>query len=398
VNIEVPPTSVLAPGELEATVAPIADATGLPNRAYTDPALFEAERDGLMARTWVALSFLDRLAPGTLTPLDFMGLPLLAVRTADGEVAVYHNVCSHRGMQLVTEPRPIRGPITCGYHCWAYAPADGALKATPHIGGFGVHEAEGFDKTRHGLRRVASHVWNRVLFVNIDGTAPPFETEAAAVIDRYTRLLGPGGQAELTPAATHAGTEIDLAANWKLVIENYLESYHLPFVHPGLSSYSPVDDHSNHVIAPNCAGQATERFTTQSGGTGLPRFTGWDPARPEAGEYPVLYPNLMLGYQPDHAFAIIVHPLAPGRSRMDLMLFYTCEEAASSPEHEAARAANAAAWASVFDEDKAPCEGMQAGRESPGYSGGAFSPVLDTCPHHFAGWVARGYAGIKAAL
>ena len=117
---------------------PIDEARGLANSAYTDPALFEFERDHLMTDSWVALAFeRDLPEPGFALPVDFMGLPLLLLRNSEGVISVVHNVCSHRGMMLVREPGVVQGSLRCPYHSWNYG-LDGALRGTPHIGGVGI--------------------------------------------------------------------------------------------------------------------------------------------------------------------------------------------------------------------------------------------------------------------
>lgn len=327
-----------------------------------------------------------------------MGVPLYAHRTPEHGVRVFHNVCSHRGMRLVDAERRVRGGgnVVCPYHCWTYAPT-GELLKTPHIGGFGTHACEGFDRAEHGLKEVRSHAWNRIVFVNLDGAADPFEVDAAPLVGRWRALAGERAEAELSAPVAHAGATIELDCNWKLVIENYLESYHLPFVHPGLSAYSPVDDHASEIVSERCAGQVTRSFRTQGDpGQAFPRFAGWDAARTSVGEYPVLYPNLLLGFQVDHCFAIIVTPVSPTRATQEIMILYAGAEAATAARYETARRSNLEAWHAVFEEDREPCERMQAGRRSPGYSGGAFSPVLDACPHHFQRWVAGRYAAASA--
>src|SRR5580704_4257708 len=158
---------------------PIAEATGLPNAVYTSAACFELERDAVIAPTWAAIAFTDSIPERPFAqPIDFMGLPLLVVRDRHGTLRVFHNVCSHRGMKLVDSPSEVRGLITCRYHCWSYA-TSGELKATPHLGGVDQHHREGFDRGLHGLKPVRSALFLGILFVNLSGDAPEFETHNA---------------------------------------------------------------------------------------------------------------------------------------------------------------------------------------------------------------------------
>ena len=133
---------------------PIAEATGLPNRAYSSPDFFRLELDRIFAPSWACLGHAaDIPRPGDLRPVQLLGVPLLMARAAGGTVRVFHNVCSHRGNELVWQPCRVRGAIRCPYHAWTYD-LEGRLTGTPNIGGLGQHEVDGFDRTAHGLRVV----------------------------------------------------------------------------------------------------------------------------------------------------------------------------------------------------------------------------------------------------
>jgi len=409
--------------QLAAVERPTADARGLPNAAYTAREFHRFERDHLFARTWTALAFCaDHAAPGRVAPVDFMGLPLFIACGRDGELAVFHNVCSHRGRRLVDAAKTAGGLLVCPYHAWAYDLGDlsGRLKATPHIGGIGAHNADGFCRAAHGLKAVRSHCWLGVLFIDLSGEAPDFDDYAAPLTARYRPFLGDALDGELASPAEDAGLVLEGECNWKLAVENYCEAYHLPWIHPALNDYSPLDDHYGVVISDDFAGQGTRTFRPAlgdgdggdgdggdgdsgggdgdggdgDGGAALPEFPDWPAAQRQSAEYPVFYPNLLLGFQVNHFFALIVRPLEAGRIREEVRLFYTVD-GAHAAEYRAARRANLAAWTRVFGEDISAVEGMQRGRHSPGFGGGVFSPAMDAPTHHFHRWVARKY---RAAL
>ena len=365
-------------------------ASGMPNAAYTDQALFEFERDVLISRTWAGLEHVSELQqPGYAVPIDFMGLPLVLVRDHDDTISVFHNVCSHRGFVLVQEPGPVKKLLRCPYHSWSYN-LQGALKSTPHIGGVGCNKVEGFDCDALGLKPVRSAIWMGIVFINLSGDAEPFDDFIDPLRSRWDQLTGPGQLDQLAHAA-HSQLTIDIQANWKLAIENYCEAYHLPWVHPDLNSYSPLEEHVNLHINDYMSGQGTLNYTlSQVAGTTLPTFDQWPDDKRSEGEYISLYPNLMLGVQVDHAFAIILHPIAPNRTLEKLQISYV-NELATQDEYEACRAATVQSWKTVFEEDIFAVEGMQRGRQSPGFTGGVFSPVMDLPSHDFHKWVARGY-------
>jgi choline monooxygenase len=386
----------LTPERLAQVRLPVAQAAGLPNATYLSEACFRHERDAVMGGAWAAIAFTDSIPERAFAqPIDFMGLPLLAVRDRHGTLRVFHNVCSHRGMKLVSEPAEVKGLITCRYHCWSYA-TNGDLKATPHIGGVEQHHLGGFDNSAHGLKPVRSAVFMGMLFVNLSGDAPELAEHVAQLRRRAQDLLGAQGWQQLHPGSSDARLSLIAHCNWKLAVENYCEAYHLPWVHPELNSYSRLEDHYC-FLSDNFAGQGSRSYRgSEVAGVHLPRLAAWPPDRMHVAEYPTLYPNVLLGFQADHAFAIILVPEAPDRTREELRIFYV-GEGATGDAWRACRAATLSAWRIVFEQDLSAVEQLQLGRASPGFDGGVFSPAMDTATHHFHEWVARRLARTQAA-
>ncbi|MBR9827133.1 MAG: aromatic ring-hydroxylating dioxygenase subunit alpha [Oceanospirillales bacterium] len=374
---------------------PLAEAAGMPNTVYIDDSLFELERDEVLGKTWAAIGYSSDLPNnGFAKPVDFMGLPLAIMRNRDGEFNVFHNVCSHRGMILLTEETEVEGMVRCPYHSWTYD-LNGNLKGTPHIGGVGVHKAEGFACEKHGLRQVRSHVWMGIVFINLSGDAQPFEDHIAPLVQRWSEFCGKDGWDNLHIAPTGSQMQLEVNCNWKLAIENYCEAYHLPWVHPSLNTYSPLDQHYNLIVNDDMSGQGSYNYNLSDvAGTRLPRFPSWPQDRLRHAEYISLYPNVLLGMQADHFFAIILEPRKKDLTVENLRLFYVGEESCGD-EYAACRHSQLEAWKVVFGEDIFAVEGMQAGRQSPGFTGGVFSPVLDGPTHHFHGWVADKYAAVN---
>ncbi|WP_372612410.1 aromatic ring-hydroxylating oxygenase subunit alpha [Aquicoccus sp.] len=366
--------------DLSTVIRPIANAHGLPNAHYTDPGVFAEERNALLFDEWAGLAVAaDVPEPGDAKPVEFLGVPLLLLRGRDGVVRVFHNICRHRGMILVSEPRRIEGAIRCPYHSWCYA-HDGRLVATPHVGGPGMNTHDGIDRDTLGLVEVPSHIWRDVIFINLNGNAAPFEEAQADLLERWREFDSPhyhgGADSRFTLAVN---------TNWKLAVENFCESYHLPWVHPGLNSYSRLEDHY-HIEAPgNYSGQGTHVYRQIRGEDGavFPDFPGLSSKWDAGAEYVALYPNVLLGAQRDHAFAIILEPVALDRTVEHIHLYYATPET-----DDALRAQNTAQWKLVFEEDVFVVEGMQKGRHTPGFDGGRFSPAMDGPTHLFHAWVA----------
>ena len=373
--------------ELAAAIErPIEEATGLVNDAYTSEDFFRLELERIFSPSWACLGHgADIPHAGDLRPVSLLGVPLLMVRTPAGTVRVFHNVCSHRGNELVWAPCRARGAIRCPYHAWTYD-LDGRLIGTPNIGGVGRHEAQGFDREAHGLRRVRSAVWLDLVFVNLSGDAGPFEEYVAPLAARFDGLGGPGYEVRLEPAATHGTFDFDVRGNWKLAVENNLDASHLPWVHPSLNRQSPLTDHYCFHDRGDFAGQGSLAYDTVAHESPpLPRIEAW-PAR--TGEYPCLYPNAFVSGHGDHFWTMVLEPVAPGRTR-ERWRSYFVDEAADGDAFEPARRVIRERWATILGEDVGVVEGMQRGRRSPAFNGGVFAPVLDPPVHHFHRWVAR---------
>ncbi|MFD3189077.1 aromatic ring-hydroxylating dioxygenase subunit alpha [Sedimentitalea sp. HM32M-2] len=366
--------------DLSAVRRPIDRAQGLPNAHYTDAGVFDEEKQALLASQWAGLAVAaDVPEPGDAVPISFLGMPLLLIRDKQGAVRVFQNTCRHRGMILVEAPRKIEGAIRCPYHSWCYA-TDGRLVSTPHVGGPGQNTHDGIDRATLGLIEVRSHVWFDVVWINLSGDAPAFDVAMSDLMARW---------AEFDRPLFHGGAEsrfqLDVACNWKLAVENYCESYHLPWVHPGLNSYSRLEDHY-HIEQPGAfSGQGTRvyRQITNENGQVFPDFPDLSARWDTAAEYIAAYPNVLLGVHRDHAFAIILVPMAPDRTIEQVHLYYT-----QPATDEGLRARNAQQWKTVFEEDIFVVQGMQRGRRAPGFDGGRFSPAMDGPTHLFHDWVA----------
>lgn len=375
--------------DLSTVIRPIEAANGLPNAHYIDPAVHEEEREAVLFDNWAGLGVASEVPePGDAKPLDFLGVPLLMLRDRAGKLRVYHNICRHRGMILVSEPRKIEGAIRCPYHSWCYS-TEGRLVATPHVGGPGMNTHEKIDRDSLGLIEVPSHVWRDVVFVNINANAAPFEEVNAELVARWAEFDKP-----LHYGGADSSFELPVKGNWKLAVENYCESYHLPWVHPGLNSYSRLEDHY-HIEAAAFSGQGSTLYRQLKGEDGkvFPDFEGLAEKWEDGAEYVAIYPNVLLGAQRDHAYAIILEPKGMDETLEHVHIFYATDDT-----DDGLRAQNTALWKVVFEEDVFVVEGMQKGRHAPGFDGGRFSPAMDGPTHRFHEWVARQVTRRRQAL
>lgn len=378
---------------LERSCRPIGEAGGLPNRCYTDAGQFALEKKKLFDRGWSCIGFgKDLPHAGDAVPIDHLGTPLLALRDDDGEIRVFHNVCSHRGMVLVDKPTRIRSVIRCPYHSWCYG-RDGALKATPHVGGPGHNGHSAIERSTLGLRAVRSAVWFDLIFVDLSGEAPAFEAFIRPLEERWQMF----DQDELRHGGAEGSFKLEVGCNWKLAVENYCESYHLPWVHPGLNSYSRLEDHDNIVEPGLFSGQGTRVYAPRlsEDGRRFPDFRSlalspkivldiWQ----TRADYVALYPNVLLGIHRDHFFAIRLEPHGPEHTTEHVEIYFAGDQALGD-DFADLRARLKTMWHEVFLEDVFVVEGMQRGRASPAFTGGVFSPVMDEATHAFHRWAAE---------
>jgi len=360
--------------------ASVDKANGLPNAHYIDKDVFEEEKHALLFSQWAGLAVAaDVPEPGDAKPIEFLGMPLLLLRDKDGDVRVFQNICRHRGMILVDAPRKIEGAIRCPYHSWCYS-TKGKLVSTPHVGGPGHNTHVSIVRSELGLNEIRSHIWRDVVWINVSGDAPAFEEVHGELITRWADFDKPlyhgGGDSKFT---------LEVDTNWKLAVENYCESYHLPWVHPGLNSYSRLEDHYHIERPQQYSGQGTMvyRQLQDEAGNTFPDFQDVGEKWGEQAEYIAVYPNVLLGAQRDHAFAIVLEPKNTEKTTEHVHLYY------ASPEtDDRLRTKNSAMWKEVFEEDIFVVEGMQKGRHAVHFDGGRFSPVMDSPTHCFHDWVA----------
>lgn len=374
---------------LSSVCRPVSEANGLPNEHYIDHNIYDEEKHALLFSKWAGLAVgADVPDHGDAVPITFLGMPLLLIRDRSNQIRVFQNTCRHRGMIIVETPQKIEGAIRCPYHSWCYA-TDGRLVSTPHVGGPGHNTHKDIDRATLGLIEIRSHIWRDVVWVNIDGKAPPFEQAMEDLIQRWS---------EFDQQAYHGGTdsrfELKLKCNWKLAVENFCESYHLPWIHPGLNSYSRLEDHYNIENYGYYSGQGTLVYRQIEGENGVrfPDFSGLSDKWQTSAEYISVYPNVLLGVQRDHTFTILLIPDGPENTVEKIHLYYP-----SNTTDAALRAKNTEQWKGVFKEDIFVVEGMQRGRHGAQFDGGRFSPVMDSPTHCFHDWTAKNVQTHRAA-
>ena len=376
--------------KLDIVKKPIAESHGLPNECYTSAEYTRIERKKLFEDKWVVIGVASSVPKiGDAKPFNLLDLPLIILRDKKNKVRVFHNVCSHRGYKILQKDCKIKNVIRCPYHSWSYN-TDGKLITTPHIGGMNKHTAKDFNKLDSGLKEIRSAVWLDLIMININKNEISFDKYIKPLSDRWSKFWPEKDRKLISHSNDFGYFQLKANCNWKFAIENYCESYHLPWVHPGLNSYSKIEDHYHIQGLPNrFAGQGTTVYNPRlRGKEKFPSFPNWPKNKEHIAEYVALFPNVMLGIHKDHYYAYWLEPVDHKYTIEHMEIYYVGDKAANSKKYKSLRKQNHKLWKDVQLEDVHIIEGMQEGRNSPSYNGGNFSPIMDNPTHHFHKWVA----------
>jgi len=281
----------------------------------------------------------------------------LLVRNNKNEITAFHNVCSHRCLKLVDEKKNVGKIISCPYHAWSYD-LEGKLKAAPHIGGTNQHKPQGFNYSDHGLKPIKIHIWHDWIFINLNGKAKKFEQYAKALIQKFEDI----DFTKLKYAGTLDFGKIN--TNWKFLIENFIEPYHVQFVHKTTTN-QPLKDHYT-VVDGICYGSGVNVGEEDSKNSSALSVTS---------RYLSLFPNFIIGtYFPNQIGVYLNIPISPGITSQKRIIYTT--DGKNMNKEEIKMVKNI--WWNVHKEDHEMCERLQEGRNSPAsYEGGLLSPVWE---------------------
>ncbi len=368
------------PAELAATLRPLGSAHILPRAAYADDRVLTWELERFFDATWVVLGRADAIAPGSQRAMRAGSEQVLLTRDAAGELRAFYDVCRHRGHELLAVGSESRKrAIRCPYHAWAYG-LDGQLRAAPRFDG-----GSGFDPGQFGLLPMRMAVWHGWIFVNPDGEADPLDD----YLGNLDELVSDWEPERLVAVERH---DYEVAANWKLIVENYHECYHCPSIHPALCRVSPPDSSRDLEARGMFAGgpmllmdhAETMSLDGRSLGQPLPRL---DAQRLREVHYFGVFPNLLLSLHPDYVMTHRLEPLAAGRSRIECEWLFPAE-AVERPRFSPRYAADF--WDLTNREDWQACEAVQRGVRSRGFRPGPLAGRESTV-YQFDTMVARGY-------
>jgi Rieske 2Fe-2S family protein len=376
----------LDPDEVERVLRPFGASRGLPAPAYRSQAVFDWEAEEVFGGGWICLGRTDDLlGPGQLRAVGYGAESLLLARSA-ALVRGYSNVCRHRGHLLLEPGEAVDARlIRCPYHSWSYR-FDGSLRSAPTLS-----RSPGFEPGDWPLAEVRVGDYLGWLFVDLSGSAPSLD----GTFGNLAGLLAPYQPARLVRQARHT---YQVAANWKLLVENYHECYHCTSIHPALCELTAVD--SGRDIAPTglwCGGSMVlkEGVGTMSldGSSPGPRFPGLAGEQARQVLYLGLWPNLLVSPHPDYVMTHRLVPVAPDRTLVECDWLFA-PEVAEAEGFDAAYAVEF--WDLTNREDWRACEQVQLGTGQRGYAPGPLSPWESTI-YQFLTMLATAYQGKELA-
>jgi len=331
---------------------------GLPSKAYTDQEFWEKECDTVLTEGWLFVGFVHEfLKSGDVIPSFIAGKPILLVKNNNKDITAFHNVCSHRCLKLIDEKKNVGKIIRCPYHSWTYN-LEGKLIAAPHIGGINKHKPKGFNFKNHGLKPIRIHIWHDWIFINLNGKAKKFEEYAKPLIKKFEDI----NFNKLKYAATLDFGKIN--TNWKFLIENFIEPYHVQFVHKATTN-QPLKDHYT-IVDGICYGSGVDVKKEDNKNSS---------ALSVSSRYLSLFPNFIIGtYYPNQIGVYLNTPISPGITSQKRIIYTTDGKEMTKEETDITKKI----WWSVHKEDHAICERLQEGRASPASdAGGLLSPYWE---------------------
>ena len=339
-------------------------ASTIPARLYVDPVYLELERERVFAHTWQLVGRLDQVAEtGTFFTADIGNDSIVVLRDGD-TLRGFYNVCLHRAGP-VAHGCGQRQTLQCKYHGWTYS-LKGELLRAPEM-----EDAENFNREEMRLRGVAIDTWGPLVFVNLDGKAPPLAEMLESIPGRVAAF-------ECESMRYVMRKEYELNCNWKVYVDNYLEGYHIPVVHPTLNKEI---DYDSYRVEPQRYSSIQHAPLKPVAGADSPRY--YDPSLAKVPEavYGWVFPNIMLNVYLGQMQTNVVVPVSHDKTVVVFEWF------ASNPPDDPA---NDPSWSrlvkfsdDIQDEDVEICERVQRNLRSRVYDRGRYSAKREVGVHHF---------------
>ena len=370
-----------------ATKLPPSLISTLPGPYYTDAQIFEQEQEKVFESMWFCAVRSSELAkPGDFKTVQIGRESVLINRARDGGLRAFLNVCRHRGARLCTEESgSVKRSFQCPYHAWTYG-LDGKLIAAPNLASM-----PDIDRTEYGLNAVHLREWLGYAWVSLAADPPSFSDDVMGAVTERLGNLEAIGHYQLDELEIGRRITYDVRANWKLIIENFMECYHCATIHPELTEVLPefADGYAAQYFVGHGAefGSEITGFTID-GSDGFEKLDGVAEEQDRRYYAITIRPQVFVNLVPDHVIFHRMYPLAPDRTIVECDWLYSKDVVASG--RDVSRSVEL--FHRVNEQDFEACERCQPGMNSRAYAEGG---VLMPSEHHigeFHTWL-RGRLG-----
>jgi len=300
-------TNIFDPARYAGVRKPLLEAQTMPPDCYTSEAFYKREVETIFLKVWNFIGRADRVPnPGDYFAFEFVGVPVVVVRGRDGQVRAFANSCRHRGAKVMQGEGKCT-VMSCPYHAWTYAIDDGRL-----IGAMEMDETQGFAKKDFGLVPLRLELWGGFLFLNFDQNAAPLSDW----LGDLPEVLAPYN---LETMVTTRRVEYDLDCNWKVYVENAMESYHVPTVHQQTLQKQNRDHNPPIPTQGEYCGLFTRHTGSRAllpGAKGFPYIDGLSGLANEGTYYVLINPSTMFGLTYDCMWWLELHPVSAGKTKL----------------------------------------------------------------------------------
>lgn len=293
----------LRPETYEKTRCNVEDAVTLPPEIYRLHNFHDLESDKIFAHAWVCIGYTCQVdSPGKMLTATVAGQPIVVTKDKQGVLRGFFNVCRHRGSLLITDDNKYER-FRCPYHSWTYD-LSGKLLNCPLFSNDNTAKSDNFNKDDYGLLPIKVEAFGCFIFVNLNANAEPLSDYLGDLAQQYRNF-------PLSEMVLVKRKKYSIKANWKLIAENFLEYYHLPWVHPELCEVAAIDMHKRN----QGAGMYMSFFASPllKGNTPLdadylPAMPGLSTEQANSGYFPFVFPNVAMFLMPHHLFVLLMKP------------------------------------------------------------------------------------------
>ena len=383
------------------TRAPVEQALTIIPEAYTSQEFYEIEQERVFGNSWVCVGCTSQVSkPGDVIVADVAGQSVIVTRNKEGELRAFYNVCRHRGAKMLEDGcTAVKGArFRCPYHSWAYD-LNGECIGTPLFEGSdipeemqGVFDMGGVDKfTRedYPLFGVSVESWGFLVFIHLGENPSPLSVQLGDLPERFESY-------KLHEWEIAREMEFLFDANYKLVGENFMEYYHLPWVHPELIKVSRMEDHYRWQGSGMYTGMMTWPISSgdEGGWLGLPPMASLEGKNLESARFIWLVPNVAISVMPNHAFIMILKPQGPAYTiEQTYLLVHPTTRATDSAEKELDDLLDF--WRLVNQQDIDIVAKVQAGLSMKPYRGGRMCYHFEEQVHRYQNMIIDKMVGIE---